>query len=138
MTPILYYAHSGVRWLVVAVTVLALAWLLLGLLQRRPYAQTTHRLMTAFSSLVGLQWLLGLLLFLVYALPILQGYHWLHLIIMTLALVAAHMYIPFKKRDDMLRYRMGIAIIVITLLLVIVGVLVLPQGWSFAVSAPAA
>jgi len=64
-------------------TVVALGWLLLGLLRTRNYTVRTHQIMVAWSSLVGVQWLTGLILF------VLLGnfnvtYRWEHLATTTL------------------------------------------------------
>lgn len=132
MENFLLLAHSGVRWLVVAVTVLALVWLIVGLVQRRDYSATTHRVMAAFSSLIGLQWLLGIILLIALGLRdgFDVGFRWEHALIMTLALAAAHLYLPFKQADSNRRYAAGIVVILVTLALVYIGVARLPQGWT--------
>jgi cytochrome c-type biogenesis protein CcmH/NrfG len=127
MTEFLFQAHSGLRWLVVLITVVALAWLIIGLVSKRPYDKNTHRVMVTFSSLIGVQWLLGIILFLVLGLDV--GFRWEHAVTMTLALIAAHLYMPFKRREDQRRYIAGIVVILVTLALVYVGVARLPQGW---------
>jgi cytochrome c-type biogenesis protein CcmH/NrfG len=127
MQEFLFHAHSGLRWLVVLATVIAFVWLLAGVAQSRPYSQTTHRVMVIWSSLIGLQWVLGLILFVV--MGTFTRHHWEHLLTMTLALAAAHGHIPLKKRDDAQRYRGGLVLIVLVALLVYLGVALLPQGW---------
>jgi uncharacterized membrane protein len=127
LTNILYQAHSGLRWLVVLGAVVAFVVLLVGMLQQRPYTKATHRAMVVFSSLVGLQWALGLIL--IFTLGTYTGYQWEHAATMTVALIAAHVYTRFKTRPDMVRYQVGLATIVGTALIVFIGVARLPQGW---------
>lgn len=133
-----FFLHSGFRWLAVLAIVVAFLWLLVGMLRGREYDRMTHRIMVIFSSMVGLQWVLGILVLLFYAFPLAggaQGYHWVHLIIMTIAVAAAHMHISLKSRPDSVRYRGGLAIIIATLALIIIGVAVLPGlRWGFAPS----
>lgn len=125
---ILQAAHSGVRWLVVAAAIAAFVWLLLGLFRARPYDKLTYRVMLTFSSLVGAQWMLGMILLLI------KGdfarYQWEHAATMTGALIVAHLYMPFRRRADMTRYRAGLAVIVGVAVLVYIGVAQLPyNGW---------
>jgi uncharacterized membrane protein len=127
MDNFLFHAHSGLRWLVVAASLIAFVWLLSGLLQPRPYGENTRRIMLAWSSLLGVQWVLGIVLlvtrgtFLAHELE--------HSFTMTLALIMAHLYLPFKKRTDLARHRIGLMIIAGTALLIYIGVARLPQGW---------
>ncbi len=136
MEDMLYYAHSGLRWLVVLMTFVALGWLIVRLAQRKPYDDTTHRVVTIWSSLFGVQWVLGILLFVV-----LGGFdlahRWEHTLTMTLGLVAAHIHFMVKRRADNVRYNGALAGIAGTLLLLFIGVVRLPQGWSFEVIPPA-
>lgn len=130
-----FYLHSGLRWIAMLALAVAFIWLLVGMLRGREYDRLTHRIMVIFSSLVGLQWVVGILTFLFWALPNPQGPQWVHLIIMTLTVAAAHMYIPLKSRADSIRYRGGLAVIIATLALIIIGVAVLGGNrWGFAPS----
>lgn len=125
---ILLQAHSGVRWLVVVVTLIALVWMIIGLLQKRAYDQGAKRIMLAFSGVITLQWLLGLIVFLVMN-SFSVGYRWEHAVTMTLATGVAHMHQRWKKAEDRVRYRNSLLIILIVLMLVFIGVARLPQGW---------
>lgn len=126
---VIFEAHSGVRWLVLLMTIVAFGYLVYGLFQKRPYDRTMHRVMTIWSSLVGAQWVLGILLFIVLGGFDLR-YRWEHAAIMTVVLIVAHGHIPLKKRDDNLRYRGGLAAVVLAMVLVYAGVALLPQGWT--------
>jgi hypothetical protein len=124
---LIYQAHSGVRWLVVLATVVAIIAILIGLLQRRDFQTFARRWMTIFSSLVGLQWLLGVIL--IVALGVYTSTQWEHAATMTIALIVAHLYLAFRRRDDQTRYVASLAVIIVTVIIVFVGVARLPQGW---------
>ncbi len=126
---ILFQAHSGVRWLVVLMTLVALVWMLVGLLQQRAYDQTARRVMLAFSIVVSLQWLLGVILFVVQG-DFSSGYRWEHAITLTIAVAVSHLHNRWKNAPDAVRYRNNLLIIVAVLVLVFIGVARLPQGWS--------
>jgi hypothetical protein len=126
-TTILFEAHSGIRWLVVLAAVAAFVYLLVGLLQQRPYTKTTHRAMVIFSSLVGVQWALGVILLIV--LGVFTREQWEHAATMTIALIAAHVYTRFKTRPDVTRYQVGLATILAVAVIVFIGVARLDQGW---------
>jgi hypothetical protein len=123
----LYELHSGVRWIVTLATVIALVWMIVALVSNRPYDKITRIIMSAFGGLVGLQWIIGIVLIVV--MGVYTSYQLEHAVTMTLALVAAHGYVPFKKRPDRTRLVINIVCIALTLALVFVGVARLPQGW---------
>ncbi len=129
MEDLMLEMHSGVRWLVVLMTFIAFGYLLWGILQSRHYDERTHQVMVGWSSLIGVQWIIGIILFLILG-GFDIGYRWEHTITMTIALAVAHLYMPFKKRPDTLRYRAGLAVILVVMVLVFVGVARLPQGWE--------
>lgn len=128
MNDILMWTHALVRWLVVALTLLALVVLVLRLVQRGTYDALVERVMRFFSIGIALQWVVGLVYFVVLG-AFNIGYRWEHLTTMTLALVAAHIHYMVKKRPARTRLIIGVVSIVIVLLLVYVGVARLPQGW---------
>ncbi len=120
--------HSGVRWLVVLITVVALVKLILGIVQKQPYDKLTQRIMTAFSMLTSLQWLIGIILMI--ALGIFNnGQFWSHAGTMTIAVAVSHLHNRWKKSEDSVRYRMSLLVVVAVLVLVIIGV-ALVNGWQ--------
>ena len=130
MQDFIFNAHSGVRWLVVLATIVAFIWLIRGIMQAQPYDKLTHRIVASWSGLIGLQWILGIILF------ILMGnfdveHRWLHAFLMTVALVAAHAYVPLKRvPNDTKRMQAVLASVIGVAILVFAGVMVLPQGWT--------
>jgi len=56
----LYYAHSGLRFLIVLLGLLTLFYALIGLAGKRPYDKLMRILSAAFAGLIHLQILVGL------------------------------------------------------------------------------
>lgn len=133
----LYYTHSGTRWVVVVALAVAFVFMVYSLVTNREQDRITRIVMLSFSSLVGLQWIVGMAYYLVYG-SIIQNYSradWVgHLTIMTVALVAAHLYLPVRRRASTRNYYIAsLAVLVVVALLIVWGVSFLQgQRWSFA------
>lgn len=129
---ILREIHSGVRWLVVGVSVLATLKFLVGWLAKQSYRPLDQGLMAAFAGLMDLNVLLGLI-FLV-GLSLAQDV-WLRLrlehgFIMLLASVVVHGLARWRKQgDDATQFRNSFLVVVITMVLVVVGVSRV-NGWG--------
>jgi hypothetical protein len=135
----LLYIHSWLRWVIVLVGLIALAIHALGLLQKKPYNSMSRGLMSAFTGLLDLQMLVGII-------QLIAGWQGFvsagggfpraqveHTFAMLLAVAAAHVITRNKEKPDNIRYRNGvIAILVVAVLLVLATVFVL-QGprWIF-------
>ena len=129
---ILLMAHSGLRWLVLLVAVIAIIEFLIGWLQRGQYKGMDRGLMAAFSGLLDLQSLLGVILLIWSGLagvgfPFFRIAHGL---IMIAAAVLAHMSRRWRNADDATRFRNHLFLIVGSLLLVLIGISILPGGLS--------
>jgi glucose uptake protein GlcU len=139
MTRILYFTHSGARWLVVLAIVIALGYMLYSLVTNREQSRITRIVMVTFSSLVGLQWIIGLVYYLLYGnqLGSYTRTGWtLHLTSMTVALITAHLYLPFRRRASTRTYYIAsVAVLVVTSALIWYGVAVLlgtvGSRWQF-------
>lgn len=129
MDNFIFHAHSGFRWLVVVATIAVFVYLLIRALNNKPYLAQTHKYVTAWSSIFGVQWLLGIVLFLM-AGGFDVRYRLEHATIMTLGLFVAHIHMMLKKKNDQTRYYGALASIAVAMILVFVGVTVLPQGWA--------
>jgi hypothetical protein len=129
---IIQFLHSWARWLVLIVSIVALVYLALRLFGGNAWDALASRLMSAFSSLVGLQWLIGLLLLIVRGSQTGFGvrYYWEHLTLMTLALIVAHGHFMWRRHEmpDRTRYTRNLLTILVVLLLVVVGIMALPEG----------
>ncbi len=129
MEDFVFNLHSGVRWLVVLMTVIAFGWLLFGMLTNRAYDKMTHGIVAGWAGLVGLQWIIGLVLFVILG-DFDIRWRWEHLAVMTIALAIAHAYVRLKSSPDMIRYRGALLSIAVVAVLVYAGVALLPQGWA--------
>lgn len=133
---VLLAAHSGVRWLLMVAAVVALLMMIVGLAANRAYGRGSSLPLTIFVRLTELQWVLGVIALIAYAAQTsgaLQHYHWAHLVLMTIAVVTAHLYMGFRRRDDRARHLGGLLAIVVTVIVVLIGVSVLPGNrWDFS------
>lgn len=133
------FLHSWTRWLLLIVVVVALGYFLLQWLQNGAWTKRAQTLLTVFSSLIGTQWLLGILLLVVYGSQTSFGqrHFWEHLFTQTIALFVAHLHFMWRRRQftDRIRYRNGLLLIIAVLVLIMIGIVVLPQGiqWRFYV-----
>lgn len=121
MTNLLFYAHSGLRHLVLLVGVVALLYFVVGLATRRPYAKPARILSAAYTGLLHLQLLLGILLVVtgIYY-PALIG----HIFLMLIAVAAAQGLSIFAKRsaDDRRKWGLSLAAVVVSLVLILAGI----------------
>lgn len=123
--------HSLVRWVIVAVSVIASVKFALGWRGNSPFAKIDRGLQSGFSGLLDFQMLLGLTYLLWSGL---SGGGWPafrieHAGTMVLAIVAAHLPARWKKQPDPIRFRNGLFAILGSLALIFVGIAILPQGW---------
>lgn len=117
----LFYAHSGLRYLVLLVGMAAIVYFTFGLLTRRPADRAGRVLISAFAGLLDLQIVLGILLIVtgIYY-PALIG----HLAMMILAAVVIHVTSVIAKRsvDDRRSYALRLGGSVLTMVLIIGGI----------------
>lgn len=94
----LFYAHSGLRYLVLLAGLLTMAYAAWGLVKKRPYDKNMRILGAAFTGIVDLTALVGvghLLTGVFY--PQLGG----HIVMMILAAVVAHIVTGVMRRRPM-------------------------------------
>lgn len=123
--------HSLLRWLIVAVAVIAVVKYAVGLLRATAWQGMDRGLLAGYTGLLDLQALLGLIL-LVWGGLAGQGWPLFrieHAVVMIAAVAAAHMLGRNKAGEPRVLYRRGLLAIVVSLLLIVVGVFTLPQGW---------
>ena len=129
---ILLMAHSGLRWIILLVAVVAVIKFALGWLQGSAFKGMDRGLMSGFSGLMDLQATLGII-FLIWSGFTGAGfprYRIEHGIIMIIAAVVAHLSARWKNADDKTRFRNNLFIIIAALVLVWVGIAILPGGLS--------
>lgn len=128
---ILLTIHSINRWLVTLVAIALIVRLTIGWIQKRPFDKNASGLTSAFAGLMDVQMLLGVLFFLIsgfggMGFPV---YRWEHVVIMSLAVIAAHLPAVWKKAADDVRTRHTLLAMVVSLLLVFIGIAPL-GGWT--------
>jgi len=129
------FIHSWNRWLLVAVAVVAVLYFAWGWLQGQAWTKRGQTLLTAFSSLIGVQWILGVILLI--SLADVTGlsvrHYWEHLTVQTIALGVAHMHMGWRKKDfdDKTRYKRGLLLIIGVLLLIVIGIMILPEAMQW-------
>ena len=91
----IFYAHSGLRYLVLLAGVAALVYLAAGLARGKPFDKAAGALTGAYVGLMDLQVLLGVILWLMIpGYPALMG----HIVMMLAAVTAGHMANIVNKR----------------------------------------
>ena len=122
----LLQAHSGWRYIVILVMVLALLKLLIGLMAKQRWSRLDQILGAATPIVIDIQWLLGIFLWIVEQRwtggdPLRS---WEHPVAMTLALVAAHVGWSRAKRapNDRAKFQPAFTGFLIAALLIAVGV----------------
>jgi hypothetical protein len=133
---ILFRIHSDTRWLVVLVGVVALVKFLIGWLGKGKFQKFDRILTSAFSGLVDLQVLLGLV-FLIWSGLAGVGFprqRLEHAFIMIIAAVVAHLPSRWKSLGDTKRFRNSFLAVLGVGVLIFLGVVLLPGGmvrWQF-------
>lgn len=128
---ILFHAHSGLRYLVLLLGVIALLYALLGLLARRPYDRPMRILGMSFAGTLHLQVVLGLLLL---TTRIVQGAFdpaWIgHVMMMLLAAAAVQVPLSImKRRPPEARHYLPVVIgFVVGILFVVGGILAIGRS----------
>ncbi|MDE2772653.1 MAG: hypothetical protein OXI46_02965 [Gemmatimonadota bacterium] len=113
----LFYAHSGVRYLVLLVGAVALVHAIFGATTRRPYGRPMLALASTFAGLMHLQVLLGLaLLFADRFYPALTG----HIVLMVLAAVVAQIVPSVMRRRTPLKRSFAPHVISVTVALALI------------------
>lgn len=122
--------HGGIRYLVVAMTVIALVYFVLALVRRTDNARIDRIVMSIWTGLIDSQLVIGLVL--IVWLGTSSGtwprYRLEHAGVMILATVAAHAAVAWRKAGAATRARNNLILIAVVLALIFVGVSVLGSG----------
>jgi hypothetical protein len=123
--------HSILRWVVVLVAVIAVIKFAAGWLAKQSYRSMDRGLMSGFTGLMDLQLLLGVILFILWWVEVdqLLRFRLEHALTMILAVAVAHLAVRWRSEPDRIKFRNNLIAIVVSMLLVVVGVFILPQGW---------
>ncbi len=124
--------HSIIRWVILAVAVIAIIKFAIGWAGNSSFKGMDRGLASGFSGLMDLQVLAGLIYFIWNGIEVtgFPFYRIAHLILMFLAAVAAHLPARFKTLTDKLRFQYSVFAIIGSLVLIVIGVSILPHGWS--------
>jgi heme A synthase len=123
----LFSAHSGVRYLVLLVGLVAFAYAVFGAVTRRPYSRGMLGLASAFAGLTHLQALLGIgVIFTGRFYPALIG----HIVCMVLAIVVAQGVpsVMRRKQPAERTYTPHAIGILIALTLMVAGIMAIGRG----------
>jgi hypothetical protein len=136
MLQVLFYIHSWLRWLILLVAAIAVVKSIIGLAGRHEFDKMSGGLTSAFSGLMDLQVLIGLI-YLLWSGFAGAGFPMQrieHLVTMIIAAVVAHLPAVWKNKPAAVRYRNGLIVILVSLLLVVAGVFALNGNrWVFRV-----
>jgi hypothetical protein len=129
---ILLYAHSGIRWLIVVAAIAALILFGYSWLGKKSFPKLGRILPAAYSGLLDMQVLLGLIYMIWTGL---QGagfprFRIEHMTMMILAAVVAHLPSRWRKAEKENLDRNIFLAILGTLVLIYLGVVLLPGGWA--------
>lgn len=123
--------HGLVRWLVAVLAIVAIIKFALGWLRQMPYTPADRGIMSAYTGLLDLNLLLGLILF--FGLG--GGFPFNrieHASTMIVAIIAAHLSAIWRKSDDAAKkFRNNLIVVIVSFVLVITAVVALRGSWFF-------
>jgi len=127
---ILFTLHAHFRWIVVLVSLLALAKHLAGWLGKAAFKKPDMLLIKIYGGVVDLQVTLGLiyLLWSGFSGAGFPRFRLEHSFIMIIVAVLAHLFNRWKNAEDLIRFRNGFVLLLVSLVLIFAGVLMLPNG----------
>ena len=119
MMPMVFYTHSGVRYLVLVAAVAAVVYLLVGMLRGGQFDKLAKILTAAYVGLLDLQVGFGVVLYLLIpSYPQLLG----HVVMALAAVSVAHVANIMNKRGDEPSLGIALAGVVISLILIVGGI----------------
>ena len=125
MDRIFFYAHSGLRYLVLLAGVLALAYFAFGLATKRPFDKGGRILGASFAGLLHTQVLLGILVLVTrFYYPALIG----HIVMMVLAAGAAQATMSINRRRPQPNFALPLVGVVLAIVFIIGGIMAIGRG----------
>lgn len=122
--------HSGLRWLLIAATIVALV-VTLRSMRGAGVGMPNRVVMWVFRIVITLQWVVGALLIVTQAPINLTGHRGEHALTMTVAMALTHIFGGRRASRPLV----SLILLVVVLALVLFGVSRLPQGWRLSPSA---
>jgi hypothetical protein len=121
----LFQAHSGLRYLVLLVGLAALSYFLSGLATKRPIDKGVRILGSAFTGLLDLQVVLGIIMVAMGRYyPQLIG----HIVMMLLAAVETHVLLVLNRKRPNPGYLLPLIAVAVALALIAGGVMAIGRG----------
>jgi hypothetical protein len=121
----LFFAHSGLRYLVLLMGLVAVAYFAFGLVTRRPVDRSVRIIGSSYIGFLDLQILLGIILLTQWSFyPALWG----HLVLMLLAATVAHVLLAINRRRPNPNWALPLAGVGLSLLFVIGGILAIGRS----------
>ena len=129
--------HGELRWIFLLVAVMGITRTAYGLIRSSRFSAIDGRLALVYSILLDFQALYGILLILYLGLSKLGSFsatfNWVgwHPVWMLAAVVVGHLGARWKDAPDKARFRVQLAVYLVSLGLIFVGVMASPlMGWS--------
>jgi hypothetical protein len=122
----LFYAHSGLRYLVLLMGLIAIAYFAFGLATKRPVDKSVRIIGSSFVGLLDLQIVLGILL-LATGWPFYPKL-WGHLVMMGLAAGLAHALLVVNRKRPNPGYLLPLLAVAGAFILVIGGILAIGRS----------
>lgn len=122
MMPMVFYTHSGLRYLVLLVAIAAVVYLLVGTFRGGPFDKLAKILTGAYVGLLDLQVLIGIVLFLLTpSSPQVLG----HVVLMLAAVTVGHVANIMNKRRDEPSWGVALVGVALSLILIVGGIMAL-------------
>ncbi|RMG99970.1 MAG: hypothetical protein D6706_04770 [Chloroflexi bacterium] len=122
--------HGSIRWWLLLIAVVALVRYGLGWQGKRPFQSLDRTLMTAFTGLLDLNLLLGLILIIFGG--GLNNARIIHALTMLVAIIVAHATASWRKSGtDTVKFRNNLIVVIVVMVIVFIGVINLRGGWLF-------
>ncbi len=123
--------HSGIRWLIVLIFAATLIKFTYGQVRGATFDSIDARLLSLYSSLLGIQFILGVvLIFWRMSLGNMPTSRWWHMLFMFVAVAVSGMTAARVRRQDdsQVKYRIGLIGVGLSALLIVLGVFMV-GGW---------
>ena len=120
MMPMVFYTHSGVRYLVLLAAIAAVVYLLVGMFRGGPVDKLAKILSGAYVGLLDIQVLTGIVLYLMIpSYPQLMG----HVLMMLAAVSVGHAANIVNKRRDEPSWGVALGGVAVSLILIVGGIM---------------
>ncbi len=120
MMPMVFYTHSGVRYLVLLAAIAAVVYLLVGMFRGGPFDKLAKILTGAYVGMLDVQVLTGIVLYLMIpSYPQLMG----HVVMMLAAVSVGHGANIVNKRRDEPSWGVALGGVVVSLILIVGGIM---------------